>query len=266
MEIPFDKWYEAIFIRRSRRQFQKRRLSDTDISNIYSICENFRPFPEARAVFCNQPPEDVFKGAIGKYGKIKGADCFVAFIGRMDSPSANEKVGYTGEGIILEATALGLATCWVAGFYRPEIAAELAGAASNERVLAVSPIGYSDERWTLEERLMSGFGRSHKRKPLNELISAYQGEISNKIDIKTILEAARVAPSAVNRQPWRFTVESDGIIISTDNTNDSFNIPKRLDCGITMLHIEVASLKLGIKGKWQFLESPQVAKFIFDKA
>jgi hypothetical protein len=36
---------------------------------------------------------------------------------------------------------------------------------------------------------------------------------------------------------------------------------KRLDCGIAMLHIEVASLNCGVKGKRQLLESPQVAKF-----
>lgn len=265
MEIPFDRWYEAIFIRRSRRQFQNKKLLDKDLNNLYSICENFKPFPEAKAVFCDQAPEDIFKGAIGKYGKIKGADSFIAFIGRTDSPHINEKVGYTGEGIILEATAMGLATCWVAGFYRPEIAAEVAGVASNERVLAVSPIGYSNEKWTFEEKLMSGFGRSHKRKPLAELIVDYKNEILEAESIKNILEAARLAPSAVNRQPWRFHLEEDGITISTDDLKDTFNIPKRLDCGIAMLHIEVACLKHGLKGFWKFFESPKVAKFCFDE-
>jgi len=48
-------------------------------------------------------PETVFKGAIGPYGKIKGAPAFVAFIGHMENPYVQEQVGYTGEGIILEA-------------------------------------------------------------------------------------------------------------------------------------------------------------------
>jgi hypothetical protein len=34
-----------------------------------------------------------------------------------------------------------------------------------------------------------------------------------------------------------------------------------LDCGIAMLHIEVAALNAGMKGKWEFLKSPQVARF-----
>ncbi|HHY93759.1 MAG TPA: nitroreductase, partial [Firmicutes bacterium] len=36
-------------------------------------------------------------------------------------------MGYTGEAVVLEATALGLATCWVGGFFRPEVAARLLG-------------------------------------------------------------------------------------------------------------------------------------------
>lgn len=264
MDIPFERWHDAVFIRRSRRQFEETKLEEGDLNNLYSICEQFRPFDEARAVLCSQSPEDVFKGAVGKYGKIKGASCFVAFIGRTDSPHMNEKVGYTGEGIILEATAMGLATCWVAGFYRPEVAAEIAGAASNERVLAVSPVGYTSEKWTFEEKLMSAFGRSHKRKPLKELITGAPNDAFAE-RFYTILELARLAPSAVNRQPWRFYLEQDGITVSTDNLKDTFNIPKRLDCGIAMLHLEVACLKLGLKGKWEFLHAPKVAKYCFEE-
>ncbi len=262
MEIPFERWYEAIFQRRSRRQFERRQINSQLFEKLQIVCNEFIPFTGARAVLLNQSPENVFKGAIGKYGKIKNAPSIIVFIGKTDDPNMNEKAGFTGEGIILEATALGLATCWVAGFFRPEAAAEIAEISANEKVLAVSPVGYAVENWTFEEKIMSGFGRSHKRKPLNELIIGFHENIPDE-HIKIILEAARLAPSAVNRQPWRFTVESDGIIISTDNTNDSFNIPKRLDCGIAMLHIEVAALKLGIKGKWQFLKGPQVAKYCF---
>jgi Putative TM nitroreductase len=68
------------------------------------------------------------------------------------------EVGYTGEGIILEATALGLNTCWVSGFFNPESVALLVQIKSNERVLAVTPIGYAHRFETLEERAMTGFG------------------------------------------------------------------------------------------------------------
>ena len=61
-----------------------------------------------------QSPSDVFKGAIGPYGKIRGAPAFIAFIGNMENRNIQEKVGYMGEGIILEAEAMNLGTCWLA--------------------------------------------------------------------------------------------------------------------------------------------------------
>ncbi|KKL04715.1 hypothetical protein LCGC14_2613280, partial [marine sediment metagenome] len=53
----------------------------------------------------------------------------------MDSASVQEEVGYTGEGVILEATALGLNTCWVGGFFKSKSVASLVEIKSNERVL-----------------------------------------------------------------------------------------------------------------------------------
>lgn len=230
------------------------------LAQLYTVCTEFRPFPQARAVLISQSTDKVFKGAIGHYGKIKNAPAFIAFIGKMDSPYIDEQVGYLGEGIILEATALNLSTCWVGGFFRPEIAASLAGTSENERVLAVTPIGHAVEDWSLEERIMTGFGRKHQRKPLTELVTGLE-EINWPMWMKEALEAARIAPSAVNRQPWRFYLEPDSITISVDNLKDTFNIPKRLDCGIAMLHIEIASLNCGMKGKWEFLEAPKVARY-----
>jgi nitroreductase len=259
-EIPFARWYAAIGHRRSRRRFDPRPIEPNLLANLQDICAKFRPYPEARAVVVTQSPDEVFKGAIGHYGKIKDAPAFIAFIGRMDSPYVQERVGYLGEGIILESTALNLATCWVAGLFRPEVAGRFAGANEGERVLAVTPVGHPQEEWSLEEKIMSGFGRNHRRKPLAKLVTGPE-ESKWPAWIKQALDAARLAPSAVNRQPWRFHVEPEQITISVDSLKETFHISKRLDCGIAMLHLETAALNDGVKGLWEFLEAPKVAGF-----
>lgn len=260
MEIPFARWYPAIFRRRSRRNFEPRQIEPDHLEQLDTVCKEFRPFQEARAALVAEPPDKVFKGALGHYGKIKGAPSFIAFIGNMDDPHSNEKVGYVGEGIVLEATALNLATCWVGALFRPEVAASLVGVSENEKVLAVTPIGYAVEDWSFEEKIMTAFGRRHRRKPLNELVTGFEAT-KWFLWMRKSLEAARLAPSAVNRQPWRFHVEPDSITISVDNLKNTFNISKRLDCGIAMLHIEVAALHHGVRGLWEFLEAPMVARF-----
>ena len=260
MEIPFSRWHAAISRRRSRRSFDSTELESSVLVQLETVCREFRPFPQARAELVTQSPDKVFKGAIGPYGKIKGAPAFIAFIGDMDDPHIQEKVGYLGEGIILEATAMDLNTCWVAGFFRPKVAASLVGTSKNERILSVTPVGHATAEFSLEERIMTGFGLAHQRKPLTEIITGLdQAELPHWM--KSALEAARLAPSAINRQPWRFHVEPCSITVSVDSPRFTFGISKRLDCGIAMLHIEVAALDCGVQGKWQFLQAPQVARF-----
>ncbi len=260
MDIPASRWYRVIEKRRSRRRFDARPVEPNFLTQIHRTCVEFRPFPSARSVLVTESPDKVFKGAIGPYGKIKGAPAFIAFIGNMESPYVQEQVGYTGEGIILEVEALHLATCWVAGFFRPKVAASLVGTSERERVLAVTPIGYATKRQSVEEQLMTGFGFTHRRRPLSGLVTGL-GESELPEWIRIALEAARLAPSAVNRQPWRFHVEPDSITVSVNNLGREFGLSKRLCCGIAMLHIEVATLNCGRRGKWEFLEAPQVARF-----
>ena len=255
MNIPAARWYRVIEARRSRRRFDQKPLGSELLSQMATVCRNFKPFPSARSVLITESPDSVFKGAIGPYGKVKGAPAFVAFIGNMDSPNVYEQVGYTGEGIILEAGALNLATCWVAGFFRRKVVASLTNIGENERVLSVTPIGYASEYLSLEEKLMTGFGLAHKRRALSGLVTSHN-ESEWPQWIKPALEAARLAPSAINRQPWRFDVTDNSITVSVNTSRREYGLPKRLCCGIVMLHIEVAALHYGIMGKWEYLNQP----------
>jgi nitroreductase len=261
MDIPFSRWYPAIEKRRSRRHFDESRPIESDtLSVLDTVCKRFMPFPSARSCLVSESADSVFRGIVGSYGKIKGAPAFIAFIGNMDSASVQEEVGYTGEGIILEATALGLHTCWVAGFFKHESVASLVEIKSNELVLAVTPVGYARRFESLEEKLMTGFGRTHRRLPVSSLIRGL-GQDALPEWVRTSIQAARLAPSAVNRQPWGFDVEDNRITVYIRSGGPEFSISKRLDCGIGMLHIEVAAMNCGVSGGWQFLKTPQVARF-----
>jgi nitroreductase len=261
MDVPFSRWHLAIEKRRSRRHFDPNLpITPEALTALDKVCNQFAPFPHARSRLVVESARSVFKGIIGSYGRVKDAPAFIAFIGNMDDPFVQEEVGYTGEGIILEATALGLNTCWVAGFFRPEIVASLIEVSSKERILAVTPVGYVRRFESWEEKFMTGFGRHHNRLALPKLVRGLPTEKWPDW-VNVSLEAARLAPSAANRQPWGFDVEDDGITVFVRTRGPGFNVSKRLDCGIAMLHLEVAALDCGRKGEWEFLPSPQVSKF-----
>jgi nitroreductase len=257
MQIPVESWYQAIFVRRSRRSFIDRLPEEEKLERLEKVCREFRPFAGARAEFLRISPEKVFKGIVGGYGKITGAPYYVAFIGSSESPNAEEGIGYTGEGVILEATALGLGTCWVSGFFRPEAVKEHIALADHERVYAVTPIGYTEKGFSFKEKFYSGAARSPKKKPLEKIV---EGNVPEPWQEKAI-EAARIAPSATNRQPWRFVVGEKSITVRVDSPKDSDIFPKRLDCGIAMLHIELGAMAAGKKGQWEMHRAPDVARF-----
>jgi nitroreductase len=264
MEIPFARWYPGIATRRSRRQYDASRPLPPDIlANLQKICTEFRPFPDARVELVTDSPGKIFKFVAGSYGVIKDPPAAFVFIGNVNNRHVQEEVGYTGEGIILESHALGLSTCWVAGFFKPGAAAELAKIKGNEKVLAASPVGFTKESMSLIDNIMASFGRHSLRKPLSELVNKGIPENEWPAWVKPALEAARQSPSATNRQPWRFQVEAKAILVSTDSGEVDFKVSKRLDCGMAMLHLEVAALNQGIKGQWELLEAPQVARFKF---
>jgi nitroreductase len=260
MEIPASRWYNMVRTRRSRRRFNNEPVTRDSLTWLSTVCAEFKAFPHTRAVLVTESPEPLYKGIIGPYGKIKGATGFIAFIGDMDGPNVQEQTGYTGEGIILEAEALHVATCWVGGFFRKEVVASLIDMKQNEEVLGITPIGYAVEHQATAERLITGFGLTHRRKSLSTIATGLK-EADWPVWIKAALEAARLAPSVGNRQPWRFHVEPDSILITVNNNKAEFNISRRLDCGIAMLHIEISALNYGIHGSWEFLEAPRVALF-----
>jgi hypothetical protein len=153
-----------------------------------------------------------------------------------------------------------LDTCWVGGFFKPGVVASMTELGKYEKVLSVTPVGYAKTQTSIEEQFMTGFGQTHKRKPLSSLVTGL--EMSEWPHwVKLSVEAARLAPSAINRQPWGFYVEPNAITISVMTGGTDFNISKRLDCGIAMLHLQVAAMNSGITGKWEFLENPLVARF-----
>lgn len=257
MERFPSSWYAAVLIRKSRRTFHPRRPEEDKIVRLEKLCAAFRPFPGARAELVRKSPDEVFKGFIGGYGRITGASYYMAFIGAQDAPNVEAAVGYTGEGLVLEATVLGLGTCWVSGFFRPAIVRAHLDLAAGERVFAVTPVGYAERRYTIKDKIYRGLAGSAKRKSVGEII---EGTLAESWQEKAV-EAARLAPSAANRQPWRFAAGPGSLTVRTDGAKDVGRYPKSLDCGIAMLHVEVGAREAGVAGRWTFLPAPDVARF-----
>ena len=196
---------------------------------------------------------------LGTYGVIKNARLFlVGTIKKGDK--AIEDYGYCKEILILQATALGLGTCWLAGTFNASGFAKAINLQKDELLPTVSPIGYRADRKSFTEKIFRGFAGSNYRKPWTDiffaenfstpLTSVQAGKYS------AVLENVRLAPSASNKQPWR-------ILRSRDDSTFHFYLERAfgyklrdipiqdIDMGIAMSHFELTAREMGIAGKWQ---------------
>ena len=204
-------------------------------------------------------PAEMFTGwLLGVYGKVSSPSAFV-IVGDTRIEVGAVPAGYVGEAAVLEATRLELGTCWIGGGFKKRKTADLVELAPGERVYTVVALGRVPEDWTTGERVTAAAARADRRAPLVEIAPSIETELWPGWALAGI-ELARLAPSARNRQPWRFRLEGDDVVVSYDGRETSY-VSKRLDCGIAMLHFELAARAAGCSGDWEMLSSPDVARW-----
>lgn len=243
-----DRWFAAVEPRRSVRTYDGSALEPPVLESISEVCRTFRPFPDARVELVDSPHDGVFRGIVGGYGRISGAPHMLLVIGRTDSPTAQQHAGYTGEGLVLEAAASGLATCWIGGLFSRDKANRLVALGPGERILAVSPLGRAAAALGATDTLLRALAHSKSRKPLGSIVI---GDLELWPEwAAAAVRCARLAPSAMNRQPWRFAFRDGALAVLRDSTMETPKVTKALDCGIAMLHAELGAHSRGVHGSW----------------
>lgn len=256
--ISFEKAIsEIIKERTSVRTYNQNEIDKEKIVKIEEFIDNLKgPFNEkVRFKIINS--KETLKGEkIGTYGIIKGANIFIA-VAYENGEMALEEVGYEMEKLILFVTSLGLGTCWIGGTFNKSEFSKAMELKDNETLPIVTPIGRNEDKKRFIERAMKFFTKSKKRKEWYELFflrdfSVPLTPVINLGYFKEVLENVRLAPSALNKQPWRIVKDSNKFhfyINSPKIKNDklTFDI-HRIDMGIAMCHFDLTCRKLGLEG------------------
>jgi nitroreductase len=199
---------------------------------------------------------------LGTYGVIKGGRLYIAGALR-PGPKAMEDFGYCMEKNILEATALGLGTCWLGGTFNRSGFAEEMMLGDNELLPAVSPVGYAAGSRSIVDRVFRFSAGSDRRRGWHEIF--FDGSIDHPMERKSAgayekpLACLRIAPSASNKQPWR-VIRNNGIFhFYLKRTPGYGNILgeiklQNIDMGIAMCHFELSSKDMGLQGQWRVNE------------
>ena len=230
-----EKYSAAVPKRRSVRAFK----GDPDIQQMSALhyAAARLSLPGVRIALGEAPAGDLYR-RLPLVETIHGSSRYAAVIADEEIPHAAIHAGISGEAFILEAVAMGLGTCWVAAFKRGGVNVPVE---EGEKVKAVIALGVPGEG-----------GGPRKRKKLTEICAS---DPSNwPFWAYNAAEYVRIAPSAVNLQPWRLSFAGRTLALSSARPNAS------LDMGIAMLHMTLGARDQRHALRWS--EGKEIAALI----
>ena len=162
-----------------------------------------------------------FNSRMAHYGRFENCGNYIAMIGTR-APDLEERCGWYGEKLVLKAQELGLNTCWAALTHGKSKA--VLGADEKEVILIA--LGYGKTQ-----------GTPHRGKGPAAVSNA--GDISPAW-FRRGVEAALLAPTAVNQQKFRFELLDGDRVSAKPGLIGSC---LKIDLGIVKCHFELGAGK-----------------------
>jgi len=183
---------------------------------------------------------------------IVGTDTYIA--GKMRrAPHAEEAFGYTFEKVVLFAEELGVGTTWIAGTMDRGAFEKAMKLSDGEVMPCISPLGYPAKKMSVRESMMRRGIKADSRLGFEELF--FEDSLDTPLTkekagkLADAFEAVRLAPSAVNKQPWRIVLCGDKAHFYEKHSRgygaNGWDIQK-IDIGIALCHFEVAARASGL--------------------
>ena len=224
-------YLSAIQKRCSRRKYAARPIDGKKASLLQESIAAYNKASELNMKLILGSGGELFDGFKRSYGLFVGAKNYIAMIGEADDLNRMEKEGYYGERLVLEATSMGLSTCWVGTSYDKGACDKLL--ASGEVLDCVIAIGYTEGKHSLKERFMENNMRKKDRG--RGSLSEITGEPPEWF--LRGMAAVERAPSARNLMPFTFRWQDGAVTAHTTQQAERVMV----DLGIAKLHFEIGS-------------------------
>ncbi|MBO4769264.1 MAG: nitroreductase [Clostridia bacterium] len=235
--------------RRSVRTFDGRPLNGGDRDRLIRYAENAdNPFgAKVRFVFLDAEKNGLCSSV------ITGEKEYVAGIVKKQ-PLADAAFGYSFEKLVLYAASLGVGTTWMAGTLNRGRFEKVSCLTDDEMMPCVSPLGYPAEKMSLREMTMRRGVGADRRLDAEKLFfdGVWGRPLAVPEGFAEAVQAVRLAPSAVNRQPWRVIKSGRAWHFYEKKGSGGFTSEKagdlqKIDVGIALCHFNAALEYLGIQ-------------------
>ena len=216
MDITLD----VVAARRSVRRYEPRPIEADKIARLRELTAGANAAAGLALQLVTDEPDAFGRSFLARYGHFKNVRNYIAVVAP-DSDEGGIAAGRHGEKIVLEAKAMGLDNCWVGlTFKRGKVPVDIV---PGMKLHAVIALGYGAET-----------PRAHKSKKPADVSEGYgRGNVAFDRGV----DCALLAPTALNRQNFRFVLGSDGTVTATAKRRAY----AALDLGIAVFHFELAS-------------------------
>ena len=215
---------EAIQQRHSVRRYADKPIEREKVAALRALIEQCNAESGLNIQLVTDEPT-AFNCRMARYGRFSGVSNYFAMVGKK-SRYLDEKVGYYGEQLVLEAQRIGLNTCWVGLSYKK--IPEAIDIADGERLVCVIAVGYGASQ-----------GVAHKSKSI-EKVTKTDREMPDWF--RKGVEAALLAPTAINQQKFIFVLY-DGNKVEARTRFTLLNGYAPIDLGIAKCHFEIVAGK-----------------------
>ena len=213
---------EAIQARHSVRKYLDKPIEAEKIEAIQKCIELCNREGSVHFQLIANEPE-AFSSIMAKYGKFENVSNYIAIV----APKGNEgsvMAGYYGEKLVLQLQMLGLNSCWVGASFKKVKEAYSVG--ENEELKCVISLGYGATQ-----------GKQHPQKKTFADVAQAQEPVPEWF--KNGVEAALLAPTAVNQQKFKFILHEGNRV----EAQAKFSLIgySHLDLGIAKYHFEIGA-------------------------
>lgn len=207
---------EAIKERHSVRRYIDRKIEDDKKETLEKVISDINSSTGLHIQLVTEEPEG-FSGMMAHYGNFEGVRNYIVMAG---PKNMDREIGYYGEKVVLCAQMLGLNTCWVAMTFNKRKAQYKLE--KGEKMYVVISLGYGSYQ-----------GKERKSKSISEVTDTYE---NCPEWYRSGIDAALLAPTAMNQQKFHFSLSGDKVISKFDR-----GFYAEMDLGIVQYHFDIAS-------------------------
>ncbi len=268
--------------RKSTRDYQNKEVKRGNIKNIEDFILSYtqNDYSDIELVL-EKDGNDIYQklnGISGYNGIMVKAPHYIVIYTKKEDVEYR-KAGFVGEKLIISMLGEDVDSCWI-DVNDSEAAKKALGVTTDKDIVALIAFGYSTERTFINKMFKNTKGSAadvkrkgyrnndfdvtesdaNRQEATEYLFLGTWGEhiTSDELarrGLDNVYRYIQYAPSHGNRQPWKFIICPNEMVITVEKSDDIVDRSENLEGGIAMFYLYVAMNEAGYAGDWNYSDN-----------